>query len=239
MRSAPSSSGVPEYLFHWTTAEALEDIAADVASAARFPLAAKIPRGSSPYRHHASIRGQRAIFGWIHPVTGMGWKPNALFAGADPNKARLLILKLNPRARVLRVSSPAEHGASPPLAAVRQAELLYHEAREDNYSAREWAVLNSEAVGDFTADPALLRRFLIKELARLEKPSYEYPQSLMHCHFYEYSKGKKKIFLSIATSGWLRNTIVIPRIKTILNLDSDDIPAPLRRTLEGRFKRIF
>ncbi len=234
MRSALSAPGIPPYLFHWTTAEALEDIAASAASAERFPIVAKIPRGSSLYRYHPSIRGWRAIFGWSHPVTGMGWKPDALFAGSNPNKARLLILKINPKARVLRILSPSKRGVSLSAADVQQAEVLYHEAREDGYCVREWAVLSPDAVADFSADPGLLQPFLSAELARLKSPSYEYPESALHCHFHQYSKGHKKILLSIATGGWLRNTIIVPRIKAVLNLDSDDIPRSLRRTLKKR-----
>src|SRR4051794_693943 len=88
----------PRYLFHWTNAEALKEIAAGAER--RLPIAKKMWPGSALYRCYPRLQKRAVLYAWSHPVTAMAGNPHLIYAGRRPGDARILTLELEKRPAV-------------------------------------------------------------------------------------------------------------------------------------------
>jgi len=209
------ADSVPRYLFHWTNRAQLEALSACGSA------------GSLPF----------PLYCWSHPVTGMAAQPHEIYSDVGPEKARLLILEIdNSNIRAGRFSIRGMGRGPVPglLKKYYDHDIVFHEREAPGYNEvctywREWIIMKPKAVLNFTADPSPLKSFLRREIARLENPSYEYAEPLLHAYNPSYRTLGGTAYLNITSPGILRREIVIPRLRAVLNLDSSSIPAPLRR----------
>lgn len=224
---------IPRYLFHWTSANALSEIARAAAPGGSFPLAKTIPAASMLSRCYPQLRRRPALYGWSHPVTGMASSPSVVYArAAQARSVRLLALELKPAPSVLRLSTPRPCRERFRIDRdLDDIDLIYHEIRIWNGSlVREWVVLKAGAISRFTADvgPAL-RGYLARETRRLGSQDYDYPEEVQHSRSAGHVKQGAEFFLSITSIPRLRKTIVLPRLRAVARLRAREVPPPLRR----------
>ena len=163
---------------------------------------------------------------------GDGVQRALIYAGAKAAEARILILELEDRPSVLSLSTPINLAGTRRInkAALAAADLIYNEIQYANGTlVREWLILNSAAIKNFTAAPAALRPYFRDEAARLRAPDYEYAEAAFHNRSAPLVRRGTEFFITITSLPQLRKTIVIPRLEAVSRLQGASIPRPLRR----------
>jgi hypothetical protein len=225
--------GAPKYLFHWTTAKALDKIAGGVGPEGAFPLVKPIPADSVLHSCYPQLRRRPVLFAWEHPVTAMASNSRLIYAGAEPREARIVILAIKNAPKVLKLSTPRPCRKIFSIPAdLDSIDLIQNEIRYENgVLVREWLILNPRAVKNYTADPSALKEFFGAEARKLKDPRRDYPKRAFHTRSPGLRRGKSNFFLSITSILPLRKSIVIPRLEALRRLKLKDIPPSLRRPL--------
>lgn len=170
----------PRYLYHWTKYSALADMA----------RGKKLGDQLSNFRHgvkHSAISiywpsliqsEKGALFTWKHPVAGIK-------GGRDENYGpALLKLEIDVlRARTVRLVEKWNQQKGPsespfPGLDLSQFDIIFRDSAGDG--TKEILVLNPEIILGFTADPALLKIELERELKNLKDSKFEYLREEIH-----------------------------------------------------------
>ncbi len=181
----------PEYLFHWTPATRLNDMARRFLETGKFPL--KATRPNQELRKHTNAP-EYALYTWAHPTAAMATHDGEIFADYSDIKLvdgstvraspKLLTLKIRRDSKIFELRSG--YGIA------RQTipdgiDLIYHIASFGNVSWKEWIVVNPEAVEWYTADPKALPKEIKAEIRRTasgwhRNGDYEINQSDRYSH---------------------------------------------------------
>lgn len=158
----------PEYLYHWTSAAGLEELAA--AQSGLMIRRLKPLKGSGLALHWAFYENKEGIFAWENPVGAIstGLEKYAQ-VGSNGEPPRLIVFKLKKNVVVAEVSSRfnqriIDEGETP--LRIRSAKVILHHSLTASGKRRfsEWVIVDPDAIEGVTADPKWFPKATIDQM---------------------------------------------------------------------------
>lgn len=173
----------PKALYHWTTQATL----AEIANEKNFsePWSIYKPKGlSKVYSYWNQVTDKvktdrGALFAWIHPLLGMRGGLTEIYGDT--------LVKLDidvENSRVLRLYSKGltserailQQGVFDGSLDLSKVDLIFH----TDGTIKEWIIVNPKIVTNFTADPKVIRKDILKALDELNDPTKKYSAEEIH-----------------------------------------------------------
>ncbi|MHB2025795.1 MAG: hypothetical protein ACYCPQ_04025 [Elusimicrobiota bacterium] len=149
-----------------------------------------------------------------------------------------MLIKIKSNSSVVRVKDVIAAQRRPIARDINTADLIFHEIKcDDGFEVKEWIIINPLSVEYFTAVPDALRAFFKEELIKLENPLYGYPDEVAHT-LQKFPRISSKISLTVVSPG-IRRRVVIPRLKSMVDLPTSRIPVALRNPFPVKIPQFF